>query len=175
MADTQRDTASILALLADNTGGDISPQDLRDAIVSILGGYGGLTADGSAAQLTGIFTATLVTGFTHAMATDGTVVTASVGDDDVTMSVAAKYEVHASLSFTGSASATYTILVYLNGVATAIKAQGAMDSSGGALCLACSGVLDIPAGQAIDLRITSTLADSVALLRGGQLWAKRVS
>jgi len=34
MADTQRSVSSILALLADNTSGDISPQDIRDAFVS---------------------------------------------------------------------------------------------------------------------------------------------
>jgi hypothetical protein len=35
MPDTIRSQAAILALLADNTSGDISPQDLRDAIVSL--------------------------------------------------------------------------------------------------------------------------------------------
>jgi hypothetical protein len=35
MADTIRSQAAILALLADNTAGDISAQDLRDAIVSL--------------------------------------------------------------------------------------------------------------------------------------------
>ena len=34
MADTQRDVATILSLLADNTSGAISPQDLRDAFVT---------------------------------------------------------------------------------------------------------------------------------------------
>ncbi len=37
MADTARDKAALLALLADNTSGDISPQDMRDVLVSILG------------------------------------------------------------------------------------------------------------------------------------------
>ena len=35
MADTQRTLAQILALAADNTSGAISPQDLRDCIVSL--------------------------------------------------------------------------------------------------------------------------------------------
>ena len=34
MADTSRSKSDVLALLADNTTGDISPQDLRDALVS---------------------------------------------------------------------------------------------------------------------------------------------
>lgn len=42
MADTIRTKAEILALLADNTNQDISPQDLRDAIVSLIPSYGGV-------------------------------------------------------------------------------------------------------------------------------------
>jgi hypothetical protein len=38
MADTQRTRAQILALMADNVTGQISPQDLRDAIVTIMEG-----------------------------------------------------------------------------------------------------------------------------------------
>lgn len=40
MADTQRTFAQILALLADNSSGDISPQDIRDALVSIRTDHG---------------------------------------------------------------------------------------------------------------------------------------
>lgn len=42
MAQTERITSDINALLADNTTGAISPQDLRDAIASAFGGYGSL-------------------------------------------------------------------------------------------------------------------------------------
>ena len=40
MADTQRSVSAVLALLADNTAGDISAQDLRDAFVSWRMGMG---------------------------------------------------------------------------------------------------------------------------------------
>jgi hypothetical protein len=43
MADTIRDRAAVIALLADNTSGDISPQDLRDFLVSTWGLYGALS------------------------------------------------------------------------------------------------------------------------------------
>lgn len=42
MADTERTTAALQALLADNTSGAIGPQDLRDLLASCLGGYAGL-------------------------------------------------------------------------------------------------------------------------------------
>lgn len=40
MADVIRTKAQILALLADNSTGEISPQDLRDMMVSLMGVYG---------------------------------------------------------------------------------------------------------------------------------------
>ncbi len=40
MADTQRSVAAIEALLADNTSGNISPQDLRDGFASWRNGHG---------------------------------------------------------------------------------------------------------------------------------------
>jgi hypothetical protein len=41
MADTERTQTEILALLADNTAGAISPQDLRDSVVSARANQGG--------------------------------------------------------------------------------------------------------------------------------------
>jgi len=49
MADTERSLATILALLADNGTGNISAQDLRDAVVSILPDYGNLYISTAAA------------------------------------------------------------------------------------------------------------------------------
>ena len=42
MVDTRRGLAALQALFADNQEGDISPQDLRDFLVSALGSYGSL-------------------------------------------------------------------------------------------------------------------------------------
>lgn len=42
MVDTARTKAEILALLADNNAGDISPQDVRDMVVSLIPAHGGL-------------------------------------------------------------------------------------------------------------------------------------
>lgn len=49
MADTERLLSTILALLADNTTGDISEQDIRDTIVSVNPGHGELYVSASAA------------------------------------------------------------------------------------------------------------------------------
>jgi hypothetical protein len=42
MADTERTVAELLVLLADNTTGAISEQDIRDMLVSLADSYGGL-------------------------------------------------------------------------------------------------------------------------------------
>ena len=46
MADTIRTIAQLQALLADNTTGDISPQDLRDMLVSLANAYQKLNTKG---------------------------------------------------------------------------------------------------------------------------------
>ena len=49
MADTQRTITAALALLADNTAGDISPQDLRDAFTTWRPGHGQIYVPAAAA------------------------------------------------------------------------------------------------------------------------------
>lgn len=75
MADTQRLQSALISLFANNTAGDISPQDDRDFIVSIFPGWGGLyissTAQttiagaGTAVKMAGTTTAFDVQNFTH--------------------------------------------------------------------------------------------------------------
>lgn len=116
MADTIRTKAAILALLADNASQDISPQDLRDAIVSIFGVYGFLyVTNGSTAQ-TGIGTSpALMTGLITAGAGGGTTpngtskrIVIDSGSDGV-------YGFLFFCSFAGSNNATFTFNVRKNG------------------------------------------------------------
>lgn len=46
MSQTERSNAAIVAMLADNSSGGISPTDLRDALASLMG-YGSLVLDAS--------------------------------------------------------------------------------------------------------------------------------
>lgn len=56
MAQTERLTTDIQTLLADNSDGAISPQDMRDTVASALGGYCGmvLTIAGAGAVLSSV-------------------------------------------------------------------------------------------------------------------------
>ena len=75
MADTVKLQAAILALFANNTTGDISPQDLRDFVVSVFPGLGSLyvstpaqttiSSSGAAVKMAGTTTALSTTKFTH--------------------------------------------------------------------------------------------------------------
>ena len=49
MADTQRLLSTILGLLANNATGDISPQDVRDMVVSLFNGHGEISITVAAA------------------------------------------------------------------------------------------------------------------------------
>jgi hypothetical protein len=49
MADTQRSISALLALLPDNTSGDISPQDVRDIVETLRAGHGEIYVSSSAA------------------------------------------------------------------------------------------------------------------------------
>lgn len=49
MVDTVRSIAALLALLANNTTGNISPQDMRDVVVSLEPALGGMYVSSSAA------------------------------------------------------------------------------------------------------------------------------
>ena len=65
MSDTIRTRAQILALLADNENGDISPQDLRDAIISMFGVYGAIySKDNAVTQVLAAATAAKLLNFT---------------------------------------------------------------------------------------------------------------
>ena len=79
MADTRRTLTAIQALLADNTAGDISPQDLRDAILSGSLEYGELYIDTpSTTTITGAGTPTKAAGATTSVgASDGMTVAAT--------------------------------------------------------------------------------------------------
>ena len=105
MADTQRTTAALLVLLADNTTGAITPQHLRDVLVSLQGGYGGLCAAVAAGALSVGVAAVKITGWDTLQTQDSTAVAGSLADDDLDVTIAGVYAVDASVSVSGTADA----------------------------------------------------------------------
>lgn len=106
MADTIRTLTALLALLADNTTGDISPQVIRDMLVTVHGVYGGIyVADGSTPQ-TGIDTTpTKITGWTTNTANAGT--TPDQANNQITVGTDGVYVIWVSVGFSGSNNTTF--------------------------------------------------------------------
>lgn len=174
MADTSKTLAALQILLADNTAGDISPQDLRDAILSCLSGYGHISVLAGATNQTGI-TATPVK--LVAFTADGpssSDITPSQGDDSITVSIAGKYKVEAQASFSGTASKTFLIRAYVDGVVTTIGCQRKLGTGGDVGSCSLNGILSLTAAQVVTLYISSSDGGTDFLTVDGQLCLTRV-
>ena len=117
MADTPRSVSTLQTLLADNTSGQISPQKLRDFLVSSLGIYGSIyVKDGSTQQASLGSTPVKMTAFANDGHSHGT--TTAHASDQITIDVDGKYDVSFQCSFLGSASAEFQFWLRKNAVET---------------------------------------------------------
>ena len=107
MVDTPRTLAEIQALFADNSTKNISPQDLRDFVASIMSEYGsiyvnnGVTAQGSIDT-----TFVQVLNFDTNNGAAGNVV-ADQANNEIIIGTAGDYFCMASIAFTGSNNITF--------------------------------------------------------------------
>jgi len=114
MADTEQTWTALQTALADNTARAISPQDLRDAIVSCLGGYAGLYVSGGAAAQSLTAVPALVTCWTDTHSERGAA--ASAVNDRITIGTTGDYLVTASASMTSTPAAVTDLYLYTSGV-----------------------------------------------------------
>lgn len=174
MADTARTLAALQTLLADNTSGAISPQDLRDFLLSVLSGYGHISLLGGATNQGSITTTPAkVTAF----AADGPSsadVTPAHGDDSITVSLAGKYEVNFQGSFSGTASKTFLLRAYVDGVITTIGCQRKLGTGGDVGSCSFTGILNLAAAQVVAVFVSSSDGGTDFLMVDGQLSLKRV-
>jgi hypothetical protein len=106
--------AELTALLADNTTGDISPQDIRDFLDSVMGVYGAIfVSAGSTGQTIASGVAEQVTEFTHDGAASG--VTPAYGSNQITIDNAGIYAVNFNMSFAGITNCTFQFTMYKHG------------------------------------------------------------
>lgn len=146
MADTERATATLLSLLADNAAGEISAQDLRDALVSCLGGYASIyVIDGAAAQAVSA-TPTKLTAF----AADGPYLgaTPAHASDQITIGVTGVYRVDFAATISGDA-ATYTFRLRKNGSAEGTLAAAATLAASATGAAAFSGLVSLTANDVL--------------------------
>lgn len=161
MAQTERTYAQVLALLADQTAGGISPQDVRDAIASLTG-YGGmvLSVAGAPAVMTGVGTGfSLVDIFDVITAQSSDVNAGGIVADiastyDLVLTSGGIYKVSFSASFSSSSN---NVLVnfrpHLNGSPGLIEVDRFLGTGSDTGVVAFNGILAYAPGDTIDIRV----------------------
>jgi hypothetical protein len=173
MADTARSVSALQALLADNTSGAISPQDLRDLLVSSLGVYGEIYVAGGSTPQGSIDTSyALITGFAANGLSSGT--TPDHSSDQITVDVTGTYLVMANVCFTGTASTEFTVAVFAEGIEEHIhfcRSIGTGVTVGSAhLC----GVLALTATDVVDLRVKADGASKSITVQEGAFTVRMI-
>lgn len=173
MADTQRTLAALLAILADNTAGDISEQDLRDLLVSVFGGYGGIYLTSAADAQDVDIAPVKITAFDTNMVSSG--VTSDHTDDSITIGTTGVYYVEFTVAFSGSSGEVFTIQLYKAGVAVAgaflkrkLTGAGDIASASFALYVSCN------AADELDVRVNSEADSKTVTIESGLFSVSRI-
>jgi hypothetical protein len=172
MAETERTWTALQALLADNTVEAISPMDLRDAIVSCLGGYASVYVDANVTAQAFIATPVKLAIFTDAGPARGA--SGSPAADNITVGVAGTYLVQLHLGgCLATIGSVYDVQVFQNGVAVpGLCGRLALDNAQ-EKAITLSGIVVLLAGGIIDARLSCAPASS-ATVRNAHLSVKRI-
>jgi hypothetical protein len=173
MADIPRSTVVLQGLLPDNTTGQISPQDIRDFLVSALGGHGAIYA-ASAAGAQGTTTTPAKLTFADTDETAPKQTTPDHTDDSITIDVAGKWEVSACVSFSGSSSATFVVEARLDAIATGHKFIRKLGTGGDVGSASLCGQITVTAGQKVTLYVNNLAGSKSITVEAGSLCAKRL-
>lgn len=116
MAETQRPLATILANLPDNTSGQISPEDVRDAVVSLGGGFGGMHGDSTNIGSFDVSTETLIDFWDTLLPADvDSDVAASLSTERIVFNTAGTYQIHLHIHAGVTAGREVEVYIALNG------------------------------------------------------------
>lgn len=174
MTDTARSLSALQALLADNTSAAISPQDVRDFLVSALGGYAEIYVDGGAvAQSIGTTPATLT-----AFDTDGVYdqqATPAASADKITFNTAGVYEITlCPLSFSGSANATITMQFAIDDVAVGRAVERKLGATGDIGAASLSALRTCAANEVLTVLVSADADSKSVTVKHASLRVKRI-
>ena len=154
MVDTVRTRAAILALLPDNTSGDISPQDHRDAIVSMFGVYGVIyVADGSTAQAGINATPVLFTAFASNGVSSG--ITPDHTADSLTIVTDGDYLILFENSYSGGGNDTIQFHTRVDGAEKPYGTHHKMSAGGDTVSSMFFGILSLSAAEVVTIYVES--------------------
>jgi hypothetical protein len=174
MADTIRARSALLALLADNTTGDISPQDIRDTVVSIHGVYGKLYTADASASLSVSTTPIKMTLWAANGLSAGT--TPDHTNDQITVGTAGVYHVVAQFSFSGAANAAFHLHLRNNTVEVPeIGTQRKLGAGGDIGSCSFTGLTSCSANDVLTVYVEADGASKTFTLGDGQLVVHRIA
>lgn len=177
MADTVRTLASLLSLLADNTTGAISAQDLRDAIVSIMGVYGGLYIDDGTTG-TAVGTSYVTLDWADGGNFGENNADADYTNDKVTIGTGGDgvYLVIFKCSATGTASATFKLRLSVNGTEDAkLCCEVLYDASGSLQQMGFCGLVTLAAADIVTIEVIADGASKTFTPKQAQLVLRRIA
>lgn len=173
MADTVRTKTELLEAAADNINGDISAQDRRDGVVSVLGVYGEIFVDEGSIPQTGIGTTDVkLTGFDTDSISDN--VTVSSTNDEITINIDAAYEVYFYATFDGSSNTVFTFHMAKNGTSQHPGGDSKITTGGDVAPLPFRGFLNLVSGDVISVNVKADSAGKQLTLIHSGLMVKRI-
>lgn len=104
---------------------------------------------------------------------DGVHVDALLASHQLEIGASGPYEVHASLSFACLAAEEITVALYVNGAFHLLKARAETAGTEQHM-VGLSGLIDVDAGDLLELRVSATSAGTFVLRGGSTFWIRRV-
>lgn len=172
MPDTIRSLSDLNNLFADNTQGVISPQDIRDLMVSLM--VHGEIGSGAKTAITinGTFA---VLDFTLAGVVGRGITADTVNKRLSGVPVVLKPQIDFELDFNGATNTTYEAAVFVNGVQNLrLTAQDRIVSAAQIGHIRMSSSIQVQAGDFIDARIRSLSGTPTFTLLRGVLRLRRI-
>lgn len=154
MSDTQRTTAALQALLADNVTGAITPQQLRDMLVSCFGGYGWMYVENGAVAQTVNIAPSQLTAFAANGISNGP--TPDQANDQIAIAVAGDYWASGEFALSGAAGRTIQFQLRKNGIAVAgSRSRAKFDSAGDLFEVSFSGLVTCASGDLLSVWVAA--------------------
>lgn len=177
MVDTIRDLAALLTLLADNTTGNISPQDVRDMLVSLHSVRGEFfIADNEAGSPQTIGTSFQKVSQLTSKGQESGVIVDNVTDFDIQVGTTGVYLCLVSLSFSGTANTTFQISTFKNNVQQMVsKITRKIGSGGDVGDSAGVGMISCAADDLLDVRVIADGTGKSFLVEDGQFNVLRIA
>ena len=147
MADTRRSVADLLDILADNSIGDISAQDLRDVLVSTMGVFGSIYFSDASVPLSIGTTPTTVINFPSQGILQG--VAANLTAGSMTISIAGQYKIDISSSFTATANIIAQLFCAINGTKSDLGFHRKVSSGGDVGAGSTAGSVTLSVGDVL--------------------------